>query len=85
MKYSKHACKRIQQRGMDKTVLEIILAVGFEKYRNKSQQFFLKRRDAREIGSMFRWYADKVEKAAGIQMILDPSGSTLITAYKKRK
>lgn len=83
MKLSKHACRRIQQRGMDKTVLEIIEAVGFRKYRNKSQQIFLKRRDALEIGSMIRRITDRVEKAAGTQMILDPSGSTLITAYKK--
>ena len=85
MKLSKHACKRIQQRGMDKIVLEIIEAVVLPKYSNKSQHIFLKRRDALEIGSMIRRCADKVEKAAGTQMILDPSGSEVITVYRKSR
>lgn len=85
MKLSKHVCKRIQQRGMNKTVLEIIEAVVLPKYRNKSQQIFLKRRDALEIGSMIRRITDKVEKAAGTQIILDPTGSEVITAYRKSR
>jgi hypothetical protein len=84
MKMSRHAQKRLQQRGLDLTVLQIIEEVILPKYSNNSQQFFLKRRDVLEIGSMIRRIADKFEKSAGTKMIFDSSGSTLITVYRKK-
>ena len=82
MRLTRHATKRLQQRGLDLAVLKIVEEVVIPEYCNQSQQLFFTRRKAVEIGSMIRRLADRVEKSAGIKMILDPSGSTLYTAYR---
>jgi hypothetical protein len=46
---------------------------------------YLKRKTAWEIARVLRKTADKVEKHSGTQMIIDSSGSTLITAYRRKK
>lgn len=38
-----------------------------------------------EIASVLRKTAEKIEKHSGTQMIIDRSGSTLITAYRRKK
>ena len=83
MKITKHAYKRIQQRGLDITVLRIVDELVLSRYKNQSQRIFLKRRDAIEISSVLRKTAEKVEKHAGLEIVLDDSGSTCITAYRR--
>ena len=85
MKISRHAYQRLQQRSLDVKVVRIIEELVPPVYRNQSQQIFLKRKDAIEIAGTIRRLADKVEKAAGTQIILDPCGSTLITVYRNSR
>lgn len=85
MKISRHAYQRLQQRSLDVRVLRIIEELVLPVYRNQSQQIFLKRKDAIEIAGTIRRLADRVEKAAGTQLILDPYGSTLITIYRNSR
>ena len=84
MQITKHASKRLQQRGLDITVLRIVEELVLSKYNNQSQQIFFKRKDAIEISSVLRKIAERVEKHAGVQLVLDESGSTLITVYRRR-
>ena len=84
MKITKHAYKRIQQRGMDIVALRIVEECGLSKFKNQSQQIILKKKDAVEISSVLRKTAESVEKHAGVQLVLDDSGSTLITVYRRR-
>ena len=84
MKITKHAAKRVQQRGLDIVVLRIIEELVSSKYNNQSQQIFFKRKDAMELGSFIRKIAERVEKHAGVQLVLDARDSELITAYRRR-
>jgi hypothetical protein len=85
MRISKHAYKRMSERGLDLAVLTIVEEVILPKYLNQSHQIFLKKKTAWEIARILRKTADKVEKHSGTQMIIDSSGSTLITAYRRKK
>jgi hypothetical protein len=53
------------------------------KYLSQSNHVFLDRKNALYISRILRKTAEKVEKHFGAMMVLDESGSTLITAYRK--
>ena len=85
MRISKHAYKRINERGLDQVVLTIMEEMITPKYLSQSNHVFLDRKNALYISRILRKTAEKVEKHSGAMMVLDESGSTLITAYRKGK
>ncbi|GAB62407.1 MAG: hypothetical protein DWB56_10225 [Candidatus Jettenia sp.] len=85
MKIKNYAYKRIQQRGLDTTVIKIIEETVPIKYIKKSQQGILDRRTTQAYTQILRKIANKIEKFTGTKIILDGSGSMLLTAYRLKR
>lgn len=85
MHISKHAYKRMNERGLDWAVLTIMEEVILPKYLKQSHQIIFQRKTVLKIASILRKTADKVEKHSGTKMVLDRSGTTLITAYRGKR
>lgn len=84
MKTTKHAQKRIIQRGIDNVVMDIMETYLPFKYQNQSCQLLLTRKEAQRIAKLMRKTAEKIEKHTGVTLVLDESASILITAYRKK-
>ena len=83
MDISKHAELRIKQRGISKTVLDYVERFLPFKYENQSNKIFLSKKTARAEARRIRKFADTLEKHAGTELLIDPSGSDLITVYRR--
>lgn len=84
MQITEHAQERIHERGFDETILTIIEEAIPSRYLRNSNQIELTRKYGRKIVRVLRKTAGKVEKHIGTKMILDSSGSTLLTVYRKK-
>lgn len=84
MKITRHARKRIYERGFDEVVLTVIEEIVTPRYLKNSNQVLLTKKDALEIARVLRITAERVEKHSGTRMILDSSGSTLLTVYREK-
>ena len=83
MRISKHAYQRINERGLDQRVLTIMEETIISKYLKQSNHVFLDRKKVLYISRVLRKTAEKIEKHSGTTMVLDRSGSVLITVYRK--
>ncbi len=83
MDISKHAELRIKQRGISKTVLDYVERFLPFKYENQSNKVLLTRKIAKSEAKKLRNIANILEKHAGTEFLFDPTGSVLITVYRK--
>tara|TARA_Y100001960_G_scaffold312243_1_gene373729 strand:- start:43 stop:297 length:255 start_codon:yes stop_codon:yes gene_type:complete len=84
MKLTKHAQLRIRQRGISRSILDFAEFFLPSIYEKQSNKIFISKKTAREEATKIRKFADILEKHAGTEFLFDPSGSYLITAYRKR-
>tara|TARA_B100000315_G_C14321644_1_gene471057 strand:- start:90 stop:353 length:264 start_codon:yes stop_codon:yes gene_type:complete len=83
MDISKHAELRIKQRGISKAVLDYVERFLPFKYENQSNKVLLTRKIAKSEAKKLRNIANTLEKHAGTEFLFDPTGSVLITVYRK--
>ncbi len=83
MKLTKHAQLRIRQRGISRNILDFAEFFLPSVYKNQSNKIFISKKTAREEARKIRKFADMLEKHAGTEFLIDPSGSDLITAYRR--
>ena len=84
MKLTKHAQLRIRQRGISRSILDFVEFFLPSIYEKQSNKIFISKKTAREEATKIRKFADILEKHAGTEFLIDPSGTYLITAYRKR-
>ena len=83
MKLTKHAQLRIRQRGISRSILDFAEFFLPSVYENQSNKIFISKKTASEEARKIRKFADMLEKHAGTELLIDPSGSDLITAYRR--
>ena len=79
MVFSSHAQQRLQQRGLNRSDIDLILAHGTET----SDGYYLRRRDVKEAEREFRKLINHLNRLAGKYVVVD--GDTVITAYHPGK
>jgi len=79
MELSPHAQQRLQQRGLSRPDISLILAHGTET----NDGFFLRRRDAKEAERMLRKQISQLHRLVGKFVVTD--GDTIVTAYHPGK
>jgi len=84
MKLTKHAQERVRQRGLSRSILDFAVFFLPSVYKNQSNKIFISKKTARKEARKIRKFADLIEKHAGTEFLIDPSGSILITAYRKQ-
>jgi len=83
MKITKHANLRMRQRGINPGIVdyaEYFLPAYYEK---QSCKIMLTKKTAKAEAKRIRRFADTIEKHAGTELLIDSTGSLLITAYRK--
>jgi len=85
MKITKHGKRRMQERGIDLVVVDIVGKSLPIKYRNQSCRIILDHKTINDISRDVRKFLNKIEKHSGMELVLDPTGETLITTYRKMK
>jgi hypothetical protein len=83
MKITEHAKLRMSQRGIHQSVVNYAEFFLPSIYENQSNKILLSKKTAREEVGKIRKFADLLEKHAGTELIIDPSGSDLITVYRR--
>jgi hypothetical protein len=83
MNITKHAKLRMSQRGIQHSIVDFAEFFLPTLYENQSNKIFLSKKTAREEARRIRKFADILEKHAGTELLIDPSGSVLITAYRR--
>tara|TARA_Y100000294_G_C8274478_1_gene224199 strand:- start:49 stop:342 length:294 start_codon:yes stop_codon:yes gene_type:complete len=83
MKITKHAKLRMHQRGINPRIADYAEYFLPSLYKNQSNKILLSKKMAREEARRIRKFADILEKHAGTELLIDPSGSDLITAYRR--
>jgi hypothetical protein len=84
MKKTKHAEKRIQQRGIKNSCIDLISAYGEQKQRlGNARSFLLTRKRADKIISSCKKFIHLVEMSKGIEIIVS-NDNKVITAYHRR-
>ena len=83
MRLTKHAQLRVRQRGISRSVLDFAEFFLPSVYENQSNKIFLSKKTAREEARRIRKFADILEKHAGTELLIDPTGSDLITVYRR--
>ncbi len=83
MKISNHAFDRMKQRRIIPEVANFMERFVPSTYGKGSNQIVLDRKTASKLAKKLRKTAENIEKNIGTKLILDPSGETMITAYKK--
>lgn len=84
MNVTKHAELRINQRGFSKSILVYLENFLPYIYKNQGNKIFLTRKIARAEAKKLRNFANILEKHAGTGLILDSTGTDLITVYRKK-
>lgn len=81
MKLTKHAEKRIRQRGFSYFSLEIIENFGrYESAPGNATKVFLGKKECQQMISELKRHIQLIERAKGSTIII--SGDTLLTVYK---
>ena len=83
MKLTKHARIRMSQRGINPKMVDYVEYFLPSVYENQSNKILISKKTARKEARKIRKFADLIEKHAGTEFLIDPSGSILITAYRK--
>lgn len=79
MNLSSHAQKRLQQRGLNGSDIDLILEHGTET----SDGYYLRHRDVKEAEKELRKPINQLNRLAGKYVVID--GDTVITAYNPGK
>ena len=85
MKPTKHSELRMRQRGIREEFVKYAEYFLSPVYENQCYKIFLKKKKAIKEAKMLRKMADIVEKHAGTEILVDSTGSSLITAYRRSK
>ena len=83
MNITEHAKLRMNQRGISDHFIdyaEYFLPAYYEK---QSCKIMLTKKTAKAEAKRIRRFADTIEKHAGTELLIDTTGSLLITAYRK--
>ena len=85
MKPTKHSELRMRQRGIKEEFVKYAEYFLSPVYENQCYKIFLTKKKAIKEAKMLRKMADIVEKHAGTEILVDSTGSSLITAYRRSK
>lgn len=77
--YTAHALTRMAQRGICLADIEYVLAYGLPIHSGGAQHVHLREKDMPEVDR------HNCEHRLGIQVLLDPEGTTIVTVYKNRR
>ena len=83
MKITKHAKLRMNQRGIRRSIVDFAEYFLPSTYKNQSNRILLSKKTAREEARRIRKFADLLEKHAGTELLIDPTGTDLITVYRR--
>lgn len=83
MKITEHAKARMKQRGIQPSFVDYAEHFLPSVYENQSNKILLSKKTARIEARKLRKLADSLEKHAGTELLIDPSGSNLITVYRR--
>ena len=83
MKITKHAKLRMNQRGIRRSIVDYAEYFLPSTYENQSNKILLSKNLAREEARKIRKFADLLEKHAGTELLIDPTGTDLITVYRR--
>jgi hypothetical protein len=83
MKITKHANLRMRQRGINPKVVDYVEYFLSSVYENQSNKILLSKKVARAEVSKIRKFADLLEKHAGTELLIDPTGADLVTVYRR--
>ena len=83
MKITKHANLRMRQRGINPEVVDYVEYFLSSVYENQSNKILLSKKVARAEVSKIRKFADLLEKHAGTELLIDPTGADLVTVYRR--
>jgi hypothetical protein len=83
MKITKHAKLRMNQRGIRRSIVDFAEYFLPSTYKNQSNKILLSKKTAREEARRIRKFADLLEKHAGTELLIDPTGTDLITVYRR--
>lgn len=85
MKMTKHATKRLQQRGIMRESVDHILAFGTPTaLPGNALGFFLKRKVAADIITQLKKRMRQIERSAGKIIVVDKDDDSIITIYHKQ-
>ena len=85
MKPTKHGDLRMRQRGIREEFVKYAEYFLSPVYENQCYKIFLTKKKALQEAKLLRKMAEIVEKHAGTEILVDPTGSFLITAYRRSK
>jgi hypothetical protein len=82
MNMTKHGSERMKVRGIDLDIVHLIDHVIPPVYKRGANLKSMSKREANYLAKILRKMANKVEKNAGVELVLTSCESTLITAYR---
>jgi hypothetical protein len=82
MNMTKHGSERLKVRGIDLDVAHLINHVIPPVYKRGANLKSMNKKEANYLAKTLRKIANKVEKNAGVELVLTSCESTLITAYR---
>ena len=85
MQTTKHGDLRMRQRGIREEFVKYAEYFLSPVYENQCYKIFLTKKKALQEAKLLRKMADIVEKHAGTEILVDSTGSSLITAYRRSK
>ena len=85
MQPTKHGDMRMRQRGIRGEFIKYAEYFLCPVYENQCYKIFLPKKKAIKEAKMLRKLANIVEKHAGTELLVDSTGSFLITAYRRPK
>ncbi len=83
MNITKHADLRMHRRGIRQSFVDYAEYFLSSTYENQSNKIFLSKKAAQTEARKLRKFADILEKHAGAELLIDPTGKDLITAYRR--
>ena len=83
MNITQHAKCRMTRRGINQKFVDYALFFLPSTYDRQSNKIFLSKKAAKKATKKIRKFADILEKHAGTELLFDPKGKDLITAYRK--
>ena len=85
MQTTKHGDLRMRQRGIREEFVKYAEYFLSPVYENQCYKIFITKKKALQEAKLLRKMADIVEKHAGTEILVDSTGSSLITAYRRSK
>jgi hypothetical protein len=83
MQLTKHGDLRMRQRGIREEFVKYAEYFIGPVYENQCYKIFLTKKRAVKEAKILREMADIIEKHAGTELLIDSTGSELITAYRR--